>query len=172
MSDAVISPAPDWTDADAAFMREALTEAGRAYALGEVPVGAVVVVDGEIVGRGCNQPITLHDPSAHAEMLALRDAASRLGNYRLPGATLYVTLEPCLMCAGAMLHARLARIVYATTDPKTGAAGSVINPFPDRRLNHQTDVVGGLLADEAAAQLRAFFRERREAEKARRAAAN
>ncbi|GHD60902.1 tRNA adenosine(34) deaminase TadA [Jeongeupia chitinilytica] len=172
MNDVADSPAPAWTDADAGFMREALAEAGRAYALGEVPVGAVVVIDGEIVGRGCNQPITLHDPSAHAEMLALRDAASRLGNYRLPGATLYVTLEPCLMCAGAMLHARLARIVYAATDPKTGAAGSVINPFPDRRLNHQTEVVGGLLADEAAAQLRAFFRERRDAEKARRAATN
>ncbi|AOX99367.1 tRNA adenosine(34) deaminase TadA [Jeongeupia sp. USM3] len=171
MSEVVCSPAPDWTDADAGFMREALAEAARACALGEVPVGAVVVIDGEIVGRGCNQPITLHDPSAHAEMLALRDAAQRLGNYRLPGAQLYVTLEPCLMCAGAMLHARLARIVYATTDPKTGAAGSVINPFPDRRLNHQTEVVGGLLADEAAAQLRAFFRARREAEKARRATA-
>ncbi|BCL75299.1 tRNA-specific adenosine deaminase [Jeongeupia sp. HS-3] len=160
--------APAWTDAEIGFMREALLEADRARGMGEVPVGAVVVLDGEIIGRGCNQPITRHDPSAHAEMLALRDAALRLGNYRLPGAVLYVTLEPCLMCAGAMLHARLARIVYATTDPKTGAAGSVINPFPDRRLNHQTDVIGGLLADEAATQLRAFFRERRETEKARR----
>lgn len=142
-------------------MRAALRQAARAARLGEVPVGAVVVYQGEIIGRGCNAPIARRDPSAHAEMLALRQAARKLGNYRLPGCELYVTLEPCIMCAGAMLHARLARIVYATPDPKTGAAGSVIDPFADRRLNHHAQIVGGLLMDEAAAQLKAFFAERR-----------
>ncbi|WP_255990553.1 tRNA adenosine(34) deaminase TadA [Chitinolyticbacter albus] len=142
-------------------MRAALRQAARAARLGEVPVGAVVVYQGEIIGRGCNAPIARRDPSAHAEMLALRQAARRLGNYRLPGCELYVTLEPCIMCAGAMMHARVSRIVYATSDPKTGAAGSVINPFADRRLNHHAEVIGGLLLDEATAQLKAFFAERR-----------
>ena len=159
-------PGPQrWTEADAVFMREALTEAAQAQALGEVPVGAVLVYAGQIIGRGHNQPITTHDPSAHAEMLALRAAASAQQNYRLPGCELYVTLEPCIMCAGAMMHARLARVIYATNDPKTGAAGSVLNPFEDRRLNHHTQVLGGLLADEATAQLKAFFAERRRQQK-------
>ncbi|KPC55144.1 tRNA adenosine(34) deaminase TadA [Amantichitinum ursilacus] len=160
--------APVWTAAEEAFMRLALDEAAQAQALGEVPVGAVLVYQGQVIGRGHNQPISGHDPSAHAEMLALRAAAQHQQNYRLPGCELYVTLEPCIMCAGAMMHARIARVVYATTDPKTGAAGSVINPFLDRRLNHHTLVQGGLLADEAAAQLKAFFAERRRAQKSAR----
>ncbi|TJZ73972.1 tRNA adenosine(34) deaminase TadA [Chitiniphilus eburneus] len=156
---------PEWREEEYRFMRVALQLAARAASRGEVPVGAVVVHQGLIVGRGCNAPIARHDPSAHAEMLALRQAARRLGNYRLPECALYVTLEPCIMCAGAMMHARVARLVYATRDPKTGAAGSVIDPFADRRLNHHTAVVGGLLADEAAAQLSGFFAERRRQQK-------
>ncbi|GGP27592.1 tRNA adenosine(34) deaminase TadA [Silvimonas amylolytica] len=158
----------EWTEAQTAFMHAALAEAAKAEALGEVPVGAVVVHKGQIIGAGHNQPITRHDPSAHAEMLALRAAAEALGNYRLPGCELYVTLEPCLMCSGVMMHARLARVVFATNDPKTGCAGSVINPFMDHRLNHHTEVLGGLLAQEAAAQLKAFFAERRRQQKAER----
>jgi tRNA(adenine34) deaminase len=152
---------------DLDFMSEALQEAQRAKELGEVPVGAIVVHRGEIIGRGCNQPILRHDPSAHAEMRAIRQAAQHLGNYRLPECELFVTLEPCIMCAGAILHSRIARVVYAATDPKTGAAGSVINPFADCRLNHQTQVVDGVMAHESADMLRAFFRERRQAEKER-----
>jgi tRNA(adenine34) deaminase len=152
---------------DLDFMNEALQEAQRAKELGEVPVGAIVVHRGEIIGRGCNQPILRHDPSAHAEMMAIRQAAKHLGNYRLPECELFVTLEPCIMCAGAILHSRIARVVYAATDPKTGAAGSVINPFADCRLNHQTQVVDGVMAHESADMLRAFFRERRQAEKER-----
>lgn len=152
---------------DVDFMQVALAEAQRAKELGEVPVGAVVVYRGEIIGRGCNQPILRHDPSAHAEMMAIRQAARHLGNYRLPECELYVTLEPCIMCAGAILHARFAKVVYAATDPKTGAAGSVINPFADCRLNHQTAVVEGVMAEESSALLKAFFRERRQAEKER-----
>lgn len=151
-------------------MRAALQEAERAASLGEVPVGAVVVCKGEIVATGCNQPILLADPSAHAEMIALRAAAQKLGNYRLPECELFVTLEPCIMCAGAMMHARLKRVVFAATDPKTGAAGSVINPFADRRLNHHTEVQGGVLAEEAAQVLKRFFAERRASQKAARAA--
>ena len=154
------------TDTD--FMRIALGEAQKAAALGEVPVGAVVVMQGEVIARGFNQPISTHDPSAHAEMLALRAAAEKMGNYRLPGCELFVTLEPCIMCAGAMMHARLARVVYAAPDPKTGAAGSVINPFDDRRLNHHTQVLGGVLADEAAQMLSGFFARRRAEQKAAR----
>lgn len=146
---------------DVVWMQEALLEAEKAAAIGEVPVGAVVVRDGQIVGRGHNQPIARHDPSAHAEMLALRAAALALSNYRLPGCELFVSLEPCIMCAGAMLHARLARVVFAATDPKTGAAGSIINPFADSRLNHHTEIIGGVLAEEAAIILRRFFAERR-----------
>jgi len=152
---------------DLDFMNEALQEAQRAKELGEVPVGAIVVHRGEIIGRGCNQPILRHDPSAHAEMMAIRQAAQHLGNYRLPECELFVTLEPCIMCAGAILHSRIARVVYAATDPKTGAAGSVINPFADCRLNHQTQVVDGVMAHESADMLRAFFRERRQVEKER-----
>lgn len=154
------------TDMD--FMQLALAEAQKAAALGEVPVGAVVVLDGEVIASGFNQPISRHDPSAHAEMLALRAAAEKLGNYRLPGCELFVTLEPCIMCAGAMMHARLARVVFAAPDPKTGAAGSVINPFEDRRLNHHTEVLGGVLAEEAAQMLSGFFARRREEQKAAR----
>lgn len=144
-------------------MREALALAGRAEAEGEVPVGAVVVLDGAIVGRGWNAPISLHDPSAHAEIRALRDAAAHVENYRLAGATLFVTLEPCAMCAGAIMHARIARVVYGAPDPKTGAAGSVVNLFGEARLNHHTVVESGLLADESADALRRFFQARRRA---------
>lgn len=153
------------------FMRLALEEAERARAAGEVPVGAVLVQAGQVIATGSNAPIGLSDPSAHAEMRALRTAASVLGNYRLPGCELYVTLEPCAMCAGAILHARLARVVFAAPDPKTGAAGSVLDLFAYPQLNHQTELIGGVLADEAARQLRSFFAERRAASKAARLAA-
>jgi tRNA(adenine34) deaminase len=143
------------------FMRSALDLALQAQAAGEVPVGAVVVRDGEIVGRGYNRPISSRDPTAHAEIAALREAALHLGNYRLGGCEIYVTLEPCIMCAGAILHARIARLVYAARDPKTGACGSVSDPFADARLNHHTSVVGGVMAEEAGALLQAFFAARR-----------
>ena len=144
-------------------MQQALSQAHNAWALGEVPVGAVVVKDGQVVATGFNQPIGTHDPTAHAEIMALRAAATILGNYRLPGCELYVTLEPCIMCSGAMMHARLARVVYAAVDPKTGACGSVLNLFEEERLNHHTEVQGGVMADEASSLLRAFFAERRTA---------
>lgn len=142
-------------------MRAALALAREAATLDEVPVGAVVVVDGDIVGGGFNQPISRSDPTAHAEVMALRAAAARLGNYRLPGATLYVTLEPCVMCAGAIMHARIGRIVFGARDPKTGAAGSVIDLFSEARLNHHADIEGGVLADECGALLSGFFATRR-----------
>ncbi len=142
-------------------MAAALELAREAAALGEVPVGALVVKDGEIVGRGCNQPIGRHDPTAHAEMLALRDAAARLGNYRLPGCTLYVTLEPCAMCVGAIFHARISRVVFGARDPKTGAAGSVIDLFGVEKLNHHAEVIGGIRAEECGALLSGFFAARR-----------
>lgn len=145
----------------ARFMALALAQAQLAWDRGEVPVGAVVVKDGEVIATGFNQPISGHDPTAHAEIVALRAAADKLGNYRLPGCELYVTLEPCIMCSGAMMHARLARVIYAATDPKTGACGSVVNLFDEPSLNHHTDVVGGVLADQASSLLRAFFAERR-----------
>lgn len=148
---------------DQDFMQLALAQARHAWALGEVPVGAVVVKDGEVIAAGYNQPIGRHDPTAHAEIVALRAAAEKIGNYRLPGCELYVTLEPCVMCSGAMMHARLARVVYAAQDPKTGAAGSVLNLFEQEQLNHHTEVVGGVMADEAGAMLRGFFAERRAA---------
>ncbi|HEU4777682.1 MAG TPA: tRNA adenosine(34) deaminase TadA [Telluria sp.] len=148
---------------DQDFMQLALQEAQRAWSLGEVPVGAVVVKDGVVIATGCNQPIGQHDPTAHAEIVALRAAADKLGNYRLPGCELYVTLEPCVMCSGAMMHARLARVVYGAQDPKTGACGSVLDLFAQEKLNHHTEVVGGVLADEASAMLKAFFAERRNA---------
>ena len=150
-------------------MQLALDQARHAWTLGEVPVGAVVVRDGEVIATGFNPPIGRHDPTAHAEIMALRAAAEKIGNYRLPGCELYVTLEPCVMCSGAMMHARLARVVYAARDPKTGAAGSVLNLFEQEQLNHHTEVVGGVMADEAGAMLRGFFAERRAA--ARRPAA-
>lgn len=147
-------------------MRQALALAAEAAAAGEVPVGAVVVRDGEIIGRGFNAPISRHDPSAHAEMAALRDAAARLGNYRIPDCELYVTLEPCAMCAGAILHARIARVVFGARDPKTGAAGSVVDLFAEPRLNHHAVVEGGVLAEECGAMLSAFFAARRGRQKA------
>jgi tRNA(adenine34) deaminase len=148
---------------EARFMELALGEARRAWAQGEVPVGAVVVKDGEVIATGYNQPIGSHDPTAHAEIVALRAAAEKLGNYRLPGCELYVTLEPCAMCSGAMMHARLARVVYAAVDPKTGACGSVLDLFAQEQLNHHTEVVGGVLAEEASSMLKGFFAERRAA---------
>lgn len=142
-------------------MRLALTQAQSAADAGEVPVGAVLVRNAELLAVGCNAPIHSHDPSAHAEMLALRQAAQHLGNYRLDGCELYVTLEPCAMCAGAMLHARLKRVVFGAPDPKTGAAGSVLNLFAQPQLNHQTQVQGGVLALECGALLQQFFKHQR-----------
>ncbi len=129
--------------------------------MGEVPVGAVVVFDGEVIGEGFNQPIGSDDPSAHAEIMALRAAGKCMQNYRLPGTTLYVTLEPCTMCAGAIIHARIERLVFAAADPRTGAAGSVYDVLADARHNHRVMVEGGLMAAESAAMLKAFFRARR-----------
>lgn len=146
-----------------AYMRLALEQAQLAWNLGEVPVGAVVVKDGEVIAVGCNQPIGRHDPTAHAEIVALRAAAEKLGNYRLPGCELYVTLEPCVMCSGAMMHARLAKVVFGATDPKTGACGSVINLFEQEQLNHHTEIEGGVLADECGDMLKRFFAARRAA---------
>lgn len=148
-------------------MALALEQAQLAWQHGEVPVGAVVVCDGVVIATGFNQSIGRHDPTAHAEIVALRAAAERLGNYRLPGCTLYVTLEPCVMCSGAMMHARLARVVYAAQDPKTGACGSVLDLFAEEKLNHHAAVEGGVLAGEAGAMLKAFFAERRAAARAR-----
>ncbi len=147
-------------------MHLALAEAAKARAAGEVPVGAVVVQGDRVIGRGRNAPLGRHDPTAHAEVMALREAAQALGNYRLDGCELYVTLEPCAMCGGAMMHARLARVVYGAADPKTGAAGSVVNLFAQRQLNHQTQVQGGVLAQECGALLSAFFRARRQDQRA------
>jgi tRNA(adenine34) deaminase len=143
------------------YMRAALEQARAAGAVDEVPVGAVVVCAGEIVGRGFNQPIGRHDPTAHAEIMALRDAAARLGNYRLPGCELYVTLEPCVMCSGAIMHARIARVVFGARDPKTGVAGSVLDLFAEPRLNHHATIEGGVLADECGRMLSSFFAARR-----------
>ncbi|MGD2117012.1 MAG: tRNA adenosine(34) deaminase TadA [Chromatiales bacterium] len=147
---------------DEKFMQQALDLARQAESHGEVPVGAVLVLDGEVIGEGWNQPISAHDPTAHAEIMALRDAGRRVGNYRLPGTTLYVTLEPCPMCAGAIVHARVERVVYAASDPKSGAAGSVFDLLPsDQRFNHFTRVDGGVLAEPASTMLSEFFQNRR-----------
>ncbi len=143
-------------------MREALREAEKAQALAEVPVGAVLVLDGEIIGRGHNRRETEADPTAHAEMLALREAAGRRGSWRLHESTLYVTLEPCPMCAGALVNARVARLVYGAADPKAGAAGTVMDVTREPRLNHRLQVTAGVLGEEAAALLRGFFQARRE----------
>lgn len=148
---------------DLVFMQQAISQAHNAWALGEVPVGALVVKDGQVVATGFNQPIGTHDPTAHAEIIALRAAASILGNYRLPGCELYVTLEPCAMCSGAMMHARLARVVYGASDPKTGACGSILNLFEQEKLNHHTEVIGGVMAEECGILLKEFFAERRRA---------
>ncbi len=143
-------------------MQRALELAHLAENQGEVPVGAVLVLENEIIGEGWNQPIGRHDPSAHAEIMALRDAGQRLQNYRLPQTTLYVTLEPCPMCAGAIVHARVGKLVFGARDPRSGAAGSVFDLLPsDQRFNHVTEAMGGVLADESAQLLRQFFRARR-----------
>jgi tRNA(adenine34) deaminase len=146
---------------DTLFMMTALALAQEAALKGEVPVGAIVVKDGVIIGRGSNTPIGTHDPTAHAEVLALRDAAKHLGNYRLVDCTLYVTLEPCAMCAGAIQHARIARLVYGANDAKTGACGSVLNLMNEPKLNHHTKVETGILAKECGELLSAFFKQRR-----------
>lgn len=154
------------SESDIAFMREALRLAEQAARAGEVPVGAVVVKDGQIIGRGSNAPISKHDPTAHAEIAALRDAAQYLGNYRLVGCELFVTLEPCVMCVGAMFHARIARVVYGARDLKTGAAGSVLDLFDEAKLNHHAEIEGGLLAEECGTVLSEFFALRRAQQKA------
>lgn len=151
------------TDED--YMHEALAEAKKAWAAGEVPVGAVLVKEGEIIGRGFNQPISSHDPSAHAEIMALRDAAKSLGNYRLVDSTLYVTFEPCAMCAGAIFHARVKRVVYGAAEYKTGAAGSIVNLFAEPKLNFHAQIEGGVLAKECGQMVSEFFAERRKANK-------
>jgi len=148
---------------DDVFMREALSLARQAAELGEVPVGAVVVKDGAVVGRGYNQPVSGKDPTAHAEVMALRDAAERIGNYRLGECELYVTLEPCAMCAGAIINARVSRVVYGAADPKSGACGGVVDLFAENRLNHHATIVGGVMAGEAARLLQDFFSARRRA---------
>ncbi|MFA7350173.1 MAG: tRNA adenosine(34) deaminase TadA [Methylotenera sp.] len=147
------------TDTD--FMQQALELARIAADAGEVPVGAIVVKDGVIIGRGSNAPISTSDPTAHAEIRAMRDAATHLGNYRLVDCTLYVTLEPCAMCTGAIQHARIARLIYGASDPKTGACGSVVNLMAEPKLNHHTDITKGVLAQECGAMLSAFFSARR-----------
>jgi len=159
--------APVFDRADEAAMRWALEQAEMARELGEVPVGAVVLdAQGQVIGRGYNRTITDQDPSAHAEIVALRQAAASVSNYRLPGARLYVTLEPCVMCMGAMMHARLARVVFGAPDPKTGACGGVISLHAEHRLNHHTVVEGGLLAAACGDVLRQFFRSRRQMRRA------
>jgi tRNA(adenine34) deaminase len=154
-------------DFDAARMRESLRLAVRAAERGEVPVGALVVKDGKVIGRGYNAPISSKDPTAHAEIQALREATKKLDNYRLEGCSLYVTLEPCAMCAGAIMQARIARLVYGASDPKTGACGSVVDLFSEKKLNHHTTVTGGILATEAGRLLSEFFAARRTAGGAR-----
>lgn len=172
MSDSVsLALSAESVAADAYAMRLALDQAQNALLVGEVPVGAVIMRGGQLIATGYNRPITTHDPTAHAEIVALRHAAQLLGNYRLPECELYVTLEPCAMCAMALLHARFKRVVFAATDPKTGASGSVLDLFADPRLNHHTRVQGGVLADASTQLLRDFFAERREAARRRRAAA-
>ncbi|MBB5203833.1 tRNA(adenine34) deaminase [Inhella inkyongensis] len=151
-------------------MRLALDQAQNAWLVGEVPVGAVILREGRVIATGYNRPITTHDPTAHAEVVALRHAATLLGNYRLPECELFVTLEPCAMCAMALLHARFKRIVFATHDPKTGAAGSVVDLFSQPLLNHHTRIEGGVMAEPAAQLLRDFFAERRAQARERRAA--
>lgn len=159
--DAAPSSAPRGADAAERWMAEALALARAAQARGEVPVGAIVVSDGAIVGRGGNAPIAGNDPTAHAEIAALREAAQAIGNYRLPGCELYVTIEPCAMCAGAIMHARLRQLVFGASDSKTGACGSIVDLFADPRLNHHTTVTGGVAAEACAALLSDFFASRR-----------
>lgn len=163
MADAGLAPLPaEPQPGDSDWMALALQQAESAWRIGEVPVGAVVVdAQGQVLGTGYNRTITDNDPTAHAEIVALRAAARHLANYRLPGLSLYVTLEPCVMCIGAMLHARLARVVYGASDPKTGACGSVLDVGAVVRLNHHTTITGGVLAEPSGDMLRRFFRERR-----------
>ncbi|WP_374337806.1 tRNA adenosine(34) deaminase TadA [Methyloversatilis sp.] len=149
------------TEQDLAFMEEALALAREAGSLGEVPVGAVVVRDGQVIGRGYNRPILSSDPTAHAEVMALREAGRELANYRMPGCTLYVTLEPCAMCSGAIQHARIARVVFGASDPKTGCCGSVIDLFAEAKLNHHTEVESGVMAEQCGRLLSDFFAARR-----------
>lgn len=144
------------------FMKEALSEAARAMGIGEVPVGAVVVLNGQIIGRGHNQRESTHDPTAHAEIIALRDAGQKMRTWRLTGAALYVTLEPCPMCAGALVQSRIDRVVYGADDPKAGSAGSLLNILQFPGFNHQVKITGGVLEKEAAALLRDFFQQRRD----------
>ncbi|MCB1735497.1 MAG: tRNA adenosine(34) deaminase TadA [Gammaproteobacteria bacterium] len=149
------------SEQDEIFMRAALAQAERAQALGEVPIGAVLVRDGQVVAEGWNHPIESHDPTAHAEIVALRAAGQVLQNYRLPGTTMYVTLEPCPMCIGAMIHARVSRIVFGAHDPKTGAAGGALDLLGDPTHNHRIEVIGGVLGEECGNRLREFFRQKR-----------
>ena len=146
---------------DQQYMRMAIEQAQLAAQSGEVPVGAILVKDGQVISKAFNKPIANHDPSAHAEMLALREAALAQENYRIPDSTLYVTLEPCAMCSGAMLHARIGRVVYGAPDPKTGAAGSVLDIFASKQINHQTSIEGGIMSEECGQLLRDFFKGRR-----------
>ncbi|MFM0044809.1 tRNA adenosine(34) deaminase TadA [Paraburkholderia sediminicola] len=162
---------PPVSERDRRFMALAQAAAEEARAAGEVPVGAVLVRGDEVIAKGFNHPIGAHDPSAHAEMIALRAAAQAVENYRLPGCELYVTLEPCLMCAGAIMHARIARVVFGARDPKTGACGSVVDAFANPQLNHHTTVTGGVLETECGDALKSFFAERRRASRAARVAA-
>ena len=166
----IIQPASTTASAhakDSLWMREALLLAVQAEMANEVPVGAILIQNDQIIGRGCNAPIALHDPTAHAEILALRDAGQQAKNYRLPGTTLYVTLEPCPMCASALIHARVDRVVYGASDPKGGAAGSVFDLLPpDQRFNHRMECLGGILEEECSTLLSDFFRNRRKKAKA------
>jgi tRNA(adenine34) deaminase len=146
---------------DESFMREALEEARQSLKEGEVPIGAVVVLDDEVIGRGHNSPITLSDPTAHAEVLAIREAARKIGNYRLVGATLYVTLEPCIMCCGGLVSSRIERVVFGAYDPKAGGVKSLYSLLDDQRLNHRVAATGGSLQEECGALLREFFKQRR-----------
>ncbi len=150
-----------FVDFDAQYMEMALAEARNADRAGEVPVGAVIVLEGSVIARAFNQPISVNDPTAHAEMVALREAARTAGNYRLSAATMYCTLEPCMMCAGAMIHARIARLVFGSLDPKAGSAGSIYNVLTDPRFNHRVEVVPGVRHSECSALLRDFFARRR-----------
>jgi len=161
MTPSNLNSATDQGATDERCMRLAMALAEQAAQTGEVPVGAIVVKDGMVIGRGSNAPIAMHDPSAHAEVLAMREAAQYLGNYRLVDCTLYVTLEPCAMCSGAIQHARLARLVFGAKDAKTGCCGSVLNLMAESKLNHHTEVSGGVLAEECGAILSAFFSARR-----------
>ena len=161
MTDLPTSAGTEKQNTDEFYMQLALELAQQAALAGEVPVGAIVVKDNVIIGRGANAPIGKHDPTAHAEIAAMRDAAQYLGNYRLVGCAIYVTLEPCAMCAGAIQHARLARLVYGASDPKTGACGSVVNLMAEPKLNHHTEITGGVMAAECGAELSAFFSMRR-----------